>query len=127
MNTLFSTEESVVSWIKSQVNEVCDPCGLAQGLSIGMVDMGLIRDILIQPADAGWDVALAIRFTSAGCFYFPYFEREIRARIETHQQIESLDIKWDNVIDWTPDDLSDAAKSKFKEHNSLLASAVSQQ
>lgn len=126
MNTLLDTKESVVGWIESMVNEVYDPCGLAQGLSIGMVDMGLIRDIAIHPASSGWDISLTIRFTSAGCFYFPYFEREIRSRIENHQQIESLDIKWDNIIDWTPEDLSEAAKSKFKKHNDMLASVAAQ-
>ncbi|NEP19818.1 MAG: hypothetical protein F6J97_23515 [Leptolyngbya sp. SIO4C1] len=126
MHTVLDTDTSVVDWIQSMVNEVYDPCGLAQGLSIGLVDMGLIREINLQSTEEGWKTSLTIRFTSAGCFYFPYFEREIRSRIEPHPQIKSLDIKWDDAIDWTPEDLSEAAKFKFNQHSRRLAASIAQ-
>ena len=128
MDNSLKTEKDVIALVQRMINEVYDPCGLARGLSIGMVDMGLIRNINVKPTEKGWDVTLRIRFTSAGCLYFPYFEREIRHRLEVYQQIEDLSIEWDKVIDWTPEDLSEMAKSKLEKHNEkLLAAALQRQ
>ncbi|HEY9707422.1 MAG TPA: hypothetical protein V6D48_04380 [Oculatellaceae cyanobacterium] len=128
MDDSLKTEEDVLALVQRMANEVYDPCGMARGLELGMVDMGLIRDINVQPKENGWDVSLRIRFTSPGCLYFLYFEREIRHRLEAFPQIEVLHIEWDDVCDWTPEDLSEAAQSKFKEHNEkLLEAALRQQ
>ena len=40
-----SVSERIVSCLREAANQIPEPCGMAQGLSIGMVDMGLIRDI----------------------------------------------------------------------------------
>ena len=128
MDDSLKTEEDAIALVQRMINEVYDPGGLARGLSIGMVDMGLIRSSKVKPTEKGWDVTLRIRFTSAGCLYFPYFEREIRHRLEVYQQIEALNIEWDKVIDWTPEDLSEVAKSKLEKHNEkLLAAALQRQ
>ncbi|MDM9384662.1 hypothetical protein QUB80_28770 [Chlorogloeopsis sp. ULAP01] len=126
MNDSLKTKEDVIALVQTKMNEVYDPCGLARGLSIGMVDMGLICSINVEPVDNAWKVFLRIRFTSAGCEYFPYFEREIRERLEVYQQIESISLEWDKNMDWTPDNLSKVAKSKLEEHNEKLLSAALQ-
>lgn len=126
MNDLLKTKEDVIALVQRMVNEVYDPCGMARGLSIGMVDMGLIRGINVQQKENGWDVSLQIRFTSPGCLYFLYFEREILHRLEVFPQIEVLSIKWDDICDWTPENLSEVATAKFKEHNEKLLAATLQ-
>jgi metal-sulfur cluster biosynthetic enzyme len=113
------SEQEVIAWVRSLANEIYDPCGLALGVSIGMVDMGLIRSLGVQRLEDGWGVSLRIRLTSPGCFYFVYFERELRSRLNAYQPVK-LTIEWDKILDWTPDDLSPSAQSKLRAYRERL-------
>ncbi len=106
-------EEDIRALVQAVANEIYDPCGLAQGVSIGLVDMGLLRTIEVRRIEGGWHVDLRLRLTTPGCFYFVYFEREIRGRLQAFPFITSLHIEWDDVFDWTPEDLSPSAQAKL--------------
>ncbi|CAN5690510.1 hypothetical protein BH20ACI3_BH20ACI3_08760 [soil metagenome] len=123
MNNSLTSEEELITLVRSVANEVYDPCGLALGTSIGIADMGLIRSLSVERLENGWGVTLRLRFTSPGCFYFVYFEREIRDRLKGVRQIKSLNIEWDKVVDWTPEDISAAAQLKLKEYREKLLAA----
>lgn len=120
------TISDVFPWIHGGLNKVCDPCGLAQGLSLGIIDMGLVRSISVEHNSSKWNISIGIRFTSAGCYYFPYFENEIRSQLGDHSRVNSLEVTWDNVIDWTPEDLSGSAKTQMEEHTKILSTAILQ-
>jgi metal-sulfur cluster biosynthetic enzyme len=110
-----NTPEQVASALRVLVNQVYDPCGLARGLRIGLADMGLIRSLEARRAERGWDVVLHMRLTSPGCFYFFYFEEEIKRLAQKLGFISEMRIEWDNIIDWTPDDMSDGARARLEE------------
>lgn len=115
-----TSEEEVMALVRGVANEVYDPCGLALGVSIGIADMGLIRELKAERLMNGWRVNMRLRFTSPGCFYFVYFEREIRNRLKGVSQIQSLNIEWDQTLDWTPDDMSKPAQRKLREYREKL-------
>ena len=123
MSGLLTSEEEVIALVRGVANEVYDPCGLALGFSIGLADMGLIRELKAERLMNGWSVTMRLRFTSPGCFYFVYFEREIRDRLKGVSQIQSLNIEWDQTLDWTPDDMSKPAQRKLKEYREKLLAA----
>ena len=123
MSYSLSSEEEVVALVRGVANEVYDPCGLAQGVSIGIVDLGLIRGLNVERLEGGWEVSLRIRLTSPGCFYFFYFQREIRDRLKAVPQIRSLNIEWDEVLDWTPEKMSEWAHLKLKAHREKVLAA----
>lgn len=104
------TSAEIVELVISRSNEIHDPCGLAQGASIGMADMGLIRKVEAVPAvDDGWKVNITMRFTSPSCLYFGYFERRLGEVLEDYPELE-VSVDWDDVLDWTPDDLAPQAR-----------------
>ena len=106
------TEAEVIAKIREKANEIHDPCGLAQGAAIGLVDMGLIRCLTVHPNNDGrWTVDLTLRFTSPGCLYFSYFEDRLIAAAA----IEGIDlqIQWDERFDWTPNDMAADARRKL--------------
>ena len=107
------SEEDVIA-VRGVANEVYDPCGLARGVSIGIADMGLIRSLNVERLKDGCGVTLRIRLTSPGCFYFFYFEREIRDRLKAVPQIKSVNMEWDQILDWTPDEISESAQLRFQ-------------
>jgi metal-sulfur cluster biosynthetic enzyme len=114
------TEADVVALVHEVANQVHDPCGLAQGFKIGITDRGLMRSVKAQLSETGWIVAVRIRLTSPGCLYYFYFEQELRQRLTAYVEIAALEISWDEVLDWTPDDLSEAAQVQFKAHYEKL-------
>lgn len=123
MSYSLSSEEEVIALVRGAANQVYDPCGLAQGVSIGIADLGLIRSLNVERLESGWGVSLRIRLTSPGCFYFFYFEREIRDRLKAVPEIRSLNMEWDEVLDWTPEEMSESAQLKLKEHREKVLTA----
>lgn len=113
MDLKTATSTKIVELVMSVSNEIYDPCGLAQGASIGMADMGLIRSVEATRTECGqWHVKVTIRFTSPGCFYFGYFERRLAEVLEPYQELD-LAVEWDDRLDWTPDDLAPGARLKL--------------
>ena len=43
--------EQLVERVLDAANQILEPCGMAQGLSIGMVDMGLIAGVDVKQSD----------------------------------------------------------------------------
>lgn len=115
------SEEQVVRYVSNRVNEVVDPCSQAQGVAIGLVDMGLVRELEVEPEGGGWCVRLKLRLTSPGCLYFVYFEESIRERI-VHPAIKRLEVGFDSGLDWTPESMSSSAQRRLSEHRSRLLS-----
>lgn len=114
MDLKTATSTNIVELVMSASNEIYDPCGLAQGASVGMADMGLIRSVDATQVECGqWHVKVTIRFTSPGCFYFGYFERRLAEVLEPYQELD-LEVGWDDKLDWTPADLAPSARLKLE-------------
>ena len=81
-------------------NRIDEPCGLAQGLSVGMVDMGLIRDVEVKASGRErWNVHVRARVTSPDCLHFVYFERELRAAVANIVDVAEFSIEWSDGSD----------------------------
>lgn len=109
--------------IRALANEVVDPCSAAQALPVGLVDMGLLLRVGLEPAPAGdgsWAVRLLLRATAPGCFYVVFFERELRLRIEALPEVASLELDWDGAWDWTPDAIAPAVRARLAERRLLV-------
>jgi len=114
------TPEALAGRIRDAANAIPDPCGLAQGLSIGMHDMGLIREIEVRALGGRWQVKVRARLTSPDCLHFVYFERELRAAASAMPEVARLDIEWDGEQDWTPESMSEAQRARLKERRAKL-------
>jgi metal-sulfur cluster biosynthetic enzyme len=91
--------------IRQLIDEVEDPCSAAHGSPTGLDSMGLVCSIERRDSPQGVEIDLVMRLTSPGCWYFPYFEQEIRRRLETLEDVASVAIAWDDKWDWTPDQM----------------------
>ena len=115
------SRDQVAAYIRERINEVMDPCSQAQGVPIGLCDMGLVRAIEVVPQDGGWSVRLKLRLTSPGCFYFVYFEESIRQRL-VDPAIKHLEISFDSGLDWTPEALAPSAQRRLQAQRARLLS-----
>ena len=111
--------------VLDEANRIKEPCGLAQGLSVGMVDMGLIRDVEVKACDGGrWNVHVRARVTSPDCLHFVYFERELRAAVVNIVDVAEFSIEWSDGSDWTPDCMSADLRGQLKERRRMKLSAI---
>ena len=107
--------------VRAAVNEVSDPCSVAQGVPTGLLDMGLLCDINLGSSVGGrQDVVVQLRLTAPGCFYAVYFEREIRARLEEMPDVAQVDVEFSRNFDWSPDDIAPHIQQRLRDRRERL-------
>lgn len=111
--TPLDTPEAVEAFARRMADDVHDPCSMAIGLRIGLAEMGLIRHLSVDRRPEGWSVRMQLRLTSPGCQYFYFFRESLEDRIGAHPEIGSVEILWDQIFDWTPEDFSPSAREKI--------------
>ncbi len=117
--------EAIVRRVLDEANRIKEPCGLAQGLIVGMVDMGLIRDVEVKACGGErWNVHVRARVTSPDCSHFVYFERELRAAIANVVDVAAVFIEWSDGSDWTPECMSADLREQLKERRRRKMSAI---
>jgi metal-sulfur cluster biosynthetic enzyme len=110
----------VIEYIRRTADTIHDPCGMATGVRLGLNEMGLLRRVETEPGADGWSVRVQLRLTSPGCLYFFAFKDNLEERLTAHPQISRVVVDWDPSLDWTPEDLSPAARSKLEERRRAL-------
>ena len=111
--SVLDSEAAVVAFVRERADGIYDPCSMALGLNVGLVEMGLLRETTVARGDGGWAVRVQIRLTSPGCQYFFYFQEELEARLLNHPAIAKVTVTWDERLDWTPEDLAPSAREKI--------------
>jgi metal-sulfur cluster biosynthetic enzyme len=104
--------EQSVQEIRAQLNEIGDPCSVAQGVPMGLDDMGLVRDVAI---DDDGNVAIDLRLTSPSCHIVGYFGEEAKRRVLALPGVRSVSVEVDLGLDWTPQMMSEDAKQRRRE------------
>jgi metal-sulfur cluster biosynthetic enzyme len=102
--------------VKTQLEEVLDPCSCMSEHPINIVDLGLIESIAVD----GRDVEITLLLTSQRCTYFLDINDEIRERVESLDQIDTCEVHQDTSEKiWTNDRMSDeqrkARRKRFHE------------
>ena len=120
------TADDVAARVREALNHIHDPCGQAMGIPIGLADMGLVRSLEVRPHSHGWVVDLKLRLTAPGCTYYFYFEQQIRDRLARVPSIATLNVAYDAVADWTPEDMSEAARLRLQERRRRALIALEQ-
>ena len=110
----------VIEYIRRTADAIHDPCGMAAGVRLGLNEMGLLRQIQAESDREGWTVRMQLRLTSPGCLYFFAFKDNLEERLTAHPQITHVVVDWDPTLDWTPENLYPAARSRLEERRHSL-------
>lgn len=106
-------------------DEIRDPCSVAAGEPLGLVEMGLIRGVEMAPAvGGGHEVTVRLRLTAPGCLYWLYFERELQTRVGALDGVESLRIERDRDYDWDESQIAPAARARLRRRRSAAMAGV---
>jgi len=93
------TGSELMSRIEERLGRVTEPCSIAFGKPISIVEMGLIEQI--EVADGHAEITLCL--TDAGCVHFAGMQRFIRDELLDLPEIDSVTVKQTLEQLWTPD------------------------
>ena len=90
------------------INEVIDPCSRLNGSHLGLVDLGMVRDVVID----GRSARIMLLLDDPICMYTFVIQHEIRQAL---QQAGITDVEIEICSDelWTADRLSEAARVRL--------------
>jgi metal-sulfur cluster biosynthetic enzyme len=101
--------ENDIAKIRAKLNEIGDPCSVAQGVPMGIDDMGLVRDVAI---DDDGNVTIDLRLTSPTCHIVGYFGEEAKRRVLELRGVRSVTVQVDHGLDWMPQMMSEEARER---------------
>ena len=95
--------------ILALLDEIKDPCSVANGTPIGLTSMGLIG--ALDVSDAG-EVSIRLRLTSPFCHMIGFFKVEAERLLKSLPGINSVTLTADNGLDWSPEMMSVSAQEQ---------------
>jgi len=85
--------------VLQRLNEVLDPCSVAAGRPMGLVEMGMIAKVDIS---AGGQVDVHLRLTSPACYLIASIESQCVARASACAGVKDVVVHPDEGLDWSP-------------------------
>lgn len=95
--------------VEAVLDGITDPCSAALGRPIGLVGMGLVRDVAIDAGADGVRVAVALTTTDPLCMVAPAFIDSVYRRVGAMAGVLDVTVRLDHGI-WTEADLEPEAR-----------------
>ncbi len=93
------TDPALSARIEAALTRVTEPCSIAFGKPISIVEMGLIERIEV----AGSHAEITLCLTDAACVHFSGMQRFIRDELLELAEINTVEVKQTLDQLWTPD------------------------
>ena len=94
--------------VLAAINEVIDPCSRLNGSHLGLVDLGMVKDVSVE----GQSATITLLLDDPVCMYTFVIQHEIREALR-RRGIEEVDIGICADEIWSADRLSDAARIRL--------------
>jgi metal-sulfur cluster biosynthetic enzyme len=108
--------EALRAQILQTLNCIIDPCSAASAIPAGLVDMGLIRELSIEPGeDGGWRCRVKLCVTHALCMMTGVFINEIERRLGELTDVADVTVELDHSTIWTEELMSHDYRSRLQE------------
>jgi metal-sulfur cluster biosynthetic enzyme len=95
--------------ILAALDEIKDPCSVASGTPLGLVEMGLIKQLDISSEGA---VEIQLCLTAPFCHMIAFFKAETTARVGAIPGVSAVLLATDNGLDWSPERMSPAVQAR---------------
>ena len=96
------------------LDEVIDPCSAGMGVPVGLVTMGLIKELdIVDLPSGGKRVQVLLRLTSPCCMMAPRFAIEAKAKLELLPEVAEVKFDVCPKIDWDPSHMKKAFREKL--------------
>lgn len=104
--------------VRRLLDEIHDPCSVAAGLHLGLVEMGLVKSVRVS---TDGDVDITLRLTSPFCEMVGFMKGEAIDRIAELPDVKSVNVQADSGFDWSPETMSADARRRRDERLLRLA------
>jgi metal-sulfur cluster biosynthetic enzyme len=100
---------------------VYDPCSVAAGRPVSIVDLGLLVDVV---SDADGHVTVVLRTTFPGCTMAGLFSQAAETSVLALDGVHSVSVQLRDEWDWTPDAVTPAGRRLLGEPAVMRASSA---
>lgn len=90
------------SAVEDALDQIIDPCSAGIGKPVGLVRMGLIKELDLVMEGNAVAVRLQLRVTSPCCMMGPSFTAQAKDKLMSLPGICSVEVTISPEIDWTP-------------------------
>lgn len=90
------------SIVEATLDQIIDPCSAGIGKPVGLVRMGLIKELELEKEGDSITVRLQLRVTSPCCMMGPSFTAQAKEKLMGLSGIGSVEVSISPEIDWTP-------------------------
>lgn len=95
--------------VRRLLDEVKDPCSVAQNIPMGLDEMGVVKAVRISPTGV---VEVELRLTSPVCEMIGYMRQEAIAKIGALPGVTEVLVTHDAGLDWDHDLIAPAAQAR---------------
>ena len=85
---------------------VIDPCSQAAGAPVGLVSMGLVRDVSVTGPPGAAIVNVELGITEPGCIMQGIFSAAAEREIRLLPGVADVGVRIDHAYVWDPDDMA---------------------
>ena len=96
--------------IRAALERVVDPCSIATGVPINLVDMGMVRTITHDDGE----VRVALRLTSPICWQAANIVARVEEVLAPLAGVDTVVCTLDPASDWMPDMMASHAREKLR-------------
>jgi metal-sulfur cluster biosynthetic enzyme len=89
---------------------VVDPCSIATGRPVDLVDMGLVQKVDVDDSA----VTVVLQLTSPFCFQVGMMAERMESAVLEHTQARSVTVKIDHHAEWMPSMMSESARRSLR-------------
>jgi metal-sulfur cluster biosynthetic enzyme len=108
--TPIKTEATQREEIHTLLDTIKDPCSIALGCPLGLVELGLVRQVKVDQGT----VAISLRMTSPGCDFVSLFEQAIVEQVAALPGIQSVDVRILYAdMSWSEDSISAEGRARL--------------
>jgi metal-sulfur cluster biosynthetic enzyme len=90
---------------------VVDPCSIATGVPIDLVEMGLIKEVSIE----GDEAVVELQLTSPVCMQVSNIRQAVEDGADQVEGIRAIRCEFDADSDWMPEMISSDARRRLRE------------
>jgi len=99
----------IESEVRRLLDSIGDPCAVAQGVPMGIGEMGLLDRVHAGPEG---EVEIDLRLTSPACMMVGYFKVEAERLALTVDGVRTVTVTSDTGLDWRPHMMGAAARQR---------------
>lgn len=106
--------------LEEALRSIVDPCSIATGVPISLIDMGLI----LEAERTGSTARVVLQLTSPICMQIGIMEAKIREKFSAIDGVEHVQVHIDHAAEWMPSMMSEQSQIELRRRRPFSIEAL---